>query len=276
MIRQQLGDELSTYKMILTGDKQINKFGCKTGPMLIRRIDFNKKSLPLFKAKCLKKKYRKDLSLTLYSKRYFSDAFTVNVNSQEIQDKERKIKLTSTLDPEYDKNKFIISSQIADMETLLKAFNLLKKKQGNITEEKLQQISSDIMEGKYVFKPLASYKIPKKSVKLNKAMVQKHIKNITLKEKIKFFKDIKNEKKNTRAVTEYRLIFEELFESKIVAKAIQLVLHKIIKEKNYFPFNMFAYQDNTSSIDVVDYIKTKVSKSSLTFMIQADLKNFFP
>jgi len=107
-------------------------------------------------------------------------------------------------------------------------------------------------------------------------MVQKHIKNITLKEKIKFFKDIKNEKKNTRTVTEYRLIFEELFESKIVAKAIQLVLHKIIKEKNYFPFNMFAYQDNTSSIDVVDYIKTKVSKSSLTFMIQADLKNFFP
>jgi len=39
---------------------------------------------------------------------------------------------------------------------------------------------------------------------------------------------------------------------------------------------MFAYQDNTSSVDVVDYLKTKVSKSNLTFMIKADLKNFFP
>jgi len=65
-------------------------------------------------------------------------------------------------------------------------------------------------------------------------MVQKYIKNFTIKEKIKFFKDMKNEKKNTRVVTEYRQIFEEPLEGKIVAKAIQLVLHKIIKEKNTF------------------------------------------
>jgi len=55
-----------------------------------------------------------------------------------------------------------------------------------------------------------------------------------------------------------------------------LVLNKIIEERQYFPSNMFAYQDNTSSIDVINYLKTKVSKSNLTFMIKADLKNFFP
>jgi len=39
---------------------------------------------------------------------------------------------------------------------------------------------------------------------------------------------------------------------------------------------MFAYQDNMSSIDVINYLKTKVSNSHLTFMIKADLKNFLP
>jgi len=56
MVRQQLGDEHFTCKMILTGGKQINKFGCNTESMLTRRIDCNKKSLPLFKAAGLKKK----------------------------------------------------------------------------------------------------------------------------------------------------------------------------------------------------------------------------
>jgi len=86
---------------------------------------------------------------------------------------------------------------------------------------------------------------------------------------------MKKEKRHTRVVTEYRHLFEEPFEGKIVAKAIQLIIHKIIAEKQYFPPNMFAYQDNTSSIDVIDYLKTKVSKSNLTFMIKAGLKSFF-
>jgi len=77
-----------------------------------------KKVCHYLKLQALKKKYRKDLRLTLYSKRYFSDAFTVNVNSQEILDKEHKIQLMSTFDLEYDKNKFRISNQIADKETL--------------------------------------------------------------------------------------------------------------------------------------------------------------
>jgi len=162
MLTQKLGDELLKYKMIFTGDKQINKFVDNAESVLKRRIDCNKKSLSLFRAICLKKKYRKDLSLTLCSKRYFSDAFTVNVNSQKIQDKEHKIKLMPTLDSEYNKNKFRVSNQVADLGTLFMALKQLKKKEGNISEEKLQQISSDIKRGKYMFKPLLSYKIPKK------------------------------------------------------------------------------------------------------------------
>jgi len=61
-----------------------------------------------------------------------------------------------------------------------------------------------------------------------------------------------------------------------VAKAIQLVLNKIIKEKLYFPPNMFAHQNNISSIDILGYLREKVSKTNLTFMIKASLKNFFP
>jgi len=262
--------------MIFTGDKQINKFGCNTGSVLKRRIDCNKKSLSLFKAIRFKKKHRKGFSLTLYSKRYFSDAFIVNVNSQEIQDKEHKIKLMSTLDSEYNKNKFRFSNQVANMETLYTAFNQLKMKRGVISEERLTQISSEIKEGKYVFQPLSSYKIPKRSIKLNKGMVQKYIRNISVKEKIKFFKDMKEKKKHTRIITEYMYCFEESLEGKLVAKAIHLVLNKIIKEKQYFPSNMFAHQENISSIDVIDYLKKKVSKNNLTFMIQANLKNFFP
>jgi len=86
---------------------------------------------------------------------------------------------------------------------------------------------------------------------------------------------MKEKKRHASVVTEYKQIFEESLEGKIVAKAIQLVLDQIIKEKKHFPPNMFAYQDNLSSIDVIDYIKTKVNKSSLTFLIKADLKNFF-
>jgi len=106
-------------------------------------------------------------------------------------------------------------------------------------------------------------------------MVQKHIQNFSNKEKIKFFKDMKNEKRHTRVVSEERQFFEEPLCGKIVAKAIQLILHKIIQEKEYFPPNMFAFQDNISSIDIINYLKTKVSKNNLTFMIKAGLKNFF-
>ncbi len=92
--------------MIFTGDNQIRKLSYNTESMLIRHIDCNKKSLSLFKAIGFKKKHRKSLSLILCGKRYFSDAFTVNVNSQKIQNKEHKTKLMPTLGSKYDKNKF--------------------------------------------------------------------------------------------------------------------------------------------------------------------------
>jgi len=93
----------------------------------------------------------------------------------------------SSLDSEYNKNKFRFSNRVANIETLLMAFNQLKKKNGNISEEKLRQISSEIKEGKYVFKPLSSYKIPKTSVKLNKGMVDRHTRDLSAKEKNKIF-----------------------------------------------------------------------------------------
>lgn len=276
MFIQKLGDELSQCKMIFIGDNLLNKFGYNTESILKRRIDCNKKSLSLFNATGFKKKHRRGLSLTLYGKRYFSDAFTVNVNSQKIQNKEHKMKLMLTLDSEYNNNKFKISNQVANLGTLHMALNQLEKKSGHISEERLIQISKEIKEGKYEFQPLFSYKLPKKSVELNKGMVQKYIKKFSVKEKLKFFKDMKEQKRHTRVITEDRYIFEESFENKVVAKAIQLVLNKIIEEKQFFPRNMFAYQNNKSAIDVIDYLKTKISKSKLTFMIKADLKNFFP
>ncbi len=156
------------------------------------------------------------------------------------------------------------------------AFNQLTKNGEYISEGQLALISMEIRKGKYIFKPLSSYKIPIKSVKLNKGMVQKYLKNFSTKEKMKFFKEMREQKRHTRVVTEYKHIFKESLECKIVGKAIHLVLNNIIKEKNYFSFNMFAHQDHKSSIDIIDYLKKKVNKSGLTFMIQASLKNFFP
>lgn len=38
---------------------------------------------------------------------------------------------------------------------------------------------------------------------------------------------------------------------------------------------MFANRNHISSIDVINYLKSKIRKSKLTFMIKADLKDFF-
>jgi hypothetical protein len=138
------------------------------------------------------------------------------------------------------------------------------------------KISCEIKTGKYEFKPLNSYKIPKKTVKLNKSSVKKYLKNKTPKERLQFYKDMKAKKRHTRVATEYRQIFEENLEGKIVAKAIYIVVNSLIDIKNHFPTNMFAYRENTCSVDIIDYLKTKVTKSNLTFMIKADIKDFFP
>jgi hypothetical protein len=103
------------------------------------------------------------------------------------------------------------------------AYNQLKNKKGSISDDRLMKISCEIKAGKSEFKPLNSYKIPKKTVKLNKSSVKKYLKNKISKEKLQFYKDMKAKKRHTRVATEYRQIFEENLEGKIVAKAIQIV-----------------------------------------------------
>jgi predicted transcriptional regulator len=276
MLKIRLGDELSKCKMVFTGDNYISTYNYKTGSMLIRHINFNKKSLSLFKTICFKKKQRKNFIITKYGERSFSNAFTVNVNSNKIQDSDFKHKLKVSLELGSINDKFNISNNIADINTLYMAYNQLRNKKGSISDKRLVEISSEIKMGKYEFKPLNSYKIPKKIVKLNKSAVKKYLKNKTSKEKLQFYKDMKANKRHTSVVTEYRQIFEENLEGKVVAKAIQIVLNFLIESKNHFPANMFAYRDNTCSVDIIDYLKTKVSKSNLTFMINADIKEFFP
>lgn len=202
-----------------------------TGSVLKRRTGSNKKSLLSFIATSGKKKHRKILNITLCQKRHFSDALVVNTGSQKISVKEHEIKLMHTLDSYFKKGIFKISNCISDIKILQIALRSLDNINENVSLERLTQISIEIKTGTYKFKPLKSYKIPKKSVKLNKNGVVKYIKNFSVKEKVKFFKSMKYEKRSTKVVTVYRNIFEELLESKLVAKAIQLVLEKLIDEK---------------------------------------------
>jgi len=138
------GDEFSKCEMILTGDTQINRFDNNTRSILKHRIDFNNKSLSLFKVISFKKKHRKDFSWTLCSNRYFSDAFIVNINSHQIKDKDHKIKPMLSLDLKYSNDKFKISNEIANTDTLYMGFNQLKNKKDTILEERLLKICKEI------------------------------------------------------------------------------------------------------------------------------------
>ena len=54
---------------------------------------------------------------------------------------------------------------------------------------------------------------------------------------------------------------------------MHLVLNKIIKEIKYFPTNLFAYQEDITSVDVVHYIKQKVGSKYNSFILKANLVN---
>jgi hypothetical protein len=184
-------------------------------------------------------------------------------------------KLRPILDSNFNEENEKVSNLIAKIKTLERALKELKKTSEHLSQVRMEEISHEIKKGLYVFKPLNSYKIPKKSVLLNKSGVKKFTKNFSVEEKDEFFKKMKKSKRHTQEIIEYRYIFEETFENKVIAKAMQIVLEDIIERKKYFPLNMFAYLNNTSSIDVIDYLKNKVGQSHLTFMIKGDLKDFF-
>jgi len=93
----------------------------------------------LFKTICFKKKHRKNFIITKYGARYFSNAFTVNVNSNKIQDSDFKNELKVSLELGTINDKFNVSNNIANINTLYMAYNQLKNKKGSISEKKLTQ-----------------------------------------------------------------------------------------------------------------------------------------
>jgi hypothetical protein len=195
MLKIKLRDELLKCKMVFTGDNYKHTYNYKTGSMLICHIGFNKKSLSFFKTVCFKKKYKKNFIITKYSERYFSNAFTVNVNSNKVQDRDLKNKLKASLELGFINDKFNVSNNIANINTLYMAYTQLKNKKGSISDNRLMKISCEIKTGTYEFKPFNSYKMPKKTVKLNKISVKKYLKNKTRKEKLQFYNDMKAKKK---------------------------------------------------------------------------------
>lgn len=157
--------------------------------------------------------------------------------------------------------------------------NLIKKlkevkSEGKITKKRIKLIIEEILNGKYIFKPLKSYCIPKKYVILKKDSVEFYLHNKTDKEKQTFYKKTKHLRRGTKYCIQERQIFEEPIESKIVA----MVLKDIIEEFYNLEWeeNLFSYRKGIGINNVIDYTKTKVSKSHLTFTAKLDVKNFFP
>jgi hypothetical protein len=187
----------------------------------------------------------------------------------------KKIKLKTTLESRQYNNKFEISKKIADIKTLTYAYLKVKKKKEDVfLEKKLLIISQEINQGIFKFKPLKSYKIPKRTIKLNKSEVLKYLKNKSVTEKKNFYKKMKNEKRNSRVCLEYQQVFEETIENKIVAKAIYIVLENLIRIKNYYPENLFSYRKNYHSLNIIKFFKKKINNNFLTFTYKTDIQKF--
>ena len=61
----------------------------------------------------------------IYGKSYFSNAFTVNVNSNKIQDRDLKNKLKEFLELGFINDKFNVSNIIVNINTLYLTYNKL-------------------------------------------------------------------------------------------------------------------------------------------------------
>lgn len=265
--------EFSECLMILSRNNQKYMSDCNVGLILKHHINCKKKNLPLFKFISNKMKHRKCWVKIISKKRSFSDAFIVNINSQKMRIKShillRKICFDSEQNKEYNK----VSSLIAKQENLEKAVNVLYNKKNFLSEIKLRRLSYEVKTGKYKFKPLLSYKVPKIFLRLNKSKVTKKIKKFSWKEKINFFQNVNKKSFYRKPIVRYNIFYEECWEDKIVGYGMHLVLNKIIKEIKYFPTNLFAYQEDITSADVVHYIKQKVGSKYNSFILKANIVN---
>lgn len=206
-----------------------------------------------------------------YFKRFSSDASIVNVDSNKMQNEvSKKLELRATLDSIFIDNRFKISKKIASVYLLEKALNLIRTKQHFLVKQRLFNISKEIMKGTYKFQPLISYKIPKKIRMINRG---KYLK-VFFKKKNYPSSWIFN-KNSRKCCLEYRQVFKETFENKVVAKAILLVLIEVIKENKNFSENLFSFLSVYSSVDVINFLKVKFGRRNLTFACKAKIKEFF-
>jgi hypothetical protein len=105
----------------------------------------------------------------------------------------------------------------------------LVKSEGSISSKRITLITEEILKGKYIFKPLKSYLIPKKYVILKKDSVEFYLKDKTVREKQDFFKKTKDLRRGTKYCVQERQIFEEPIESKIVAMIIKDIIEDYCK-----------------------------------------------
>jgi hypothetical protein len=181
-----------------------------------------------------------------------------------------------TLDPHHINNKFETSKKIADIKTLTQAYYEVKNKKEILSEKELLTISQEISQGIFKFEPLKSYKVPKYVMKLNKAEVAKYLKNKSINEKKNFYKKMNKERRNSKICLEYGQLFEETLKNKVVAQAIYFVLENLIKNKKYYPENLFSFRKNYNCINIFKYLKTKINNIFLTFTYKTAIQDFIP
>lgn len=170
----------------------------------------------------------------------------------------------------YETNKII-----SDLKVLAYALKLQKKSEGTIQHKTLELISKKILNGKYIFKPVTSYRLPKESIKIKSKTEFRKI-YYKLDSKIKqYLLSLKLKKKlfNRNITIKYRTVFEETLESKLVATAIKIVLDVILANK--IAPNIYAYQKAKSIAHLIFDINKEVNCTTPTYGATLDVCDFF-
>jgi hypothetical protein len=170
----------------------------------------------------------------------------------------------------YETNKII-----GDLKVLAYALKMQKKSEGTIQHKTLENLSKKILSGIYLFKPVNSYRLPKDTVKFRaKKEFNKYCRTADFKIK-QYLLFLKFKKKlfNRNITINYRTVFEEALESKVVATAIKLVLDVILEGK--LAPNIYAYQKNKSIPHLIYDLNKQVNCTVPTYGATLDICDFF-
>ena len=170
----------------------------------------------------------------------------------------------------YETNKII-----GDLRVLAYSLKMQKKSEGIIQHKTLENISKKILSGIYLFKPVNSYRLPKDMVKFKaKKEFNKYYRTADFKIQ-QYLLLLKSKKKlfNRNITLNYRTVFEETLESKLVATAIKLVLDVILAGK--LAPNIYAYQKNKSISHLLYDLNKQVSCTVPTYGATLDICDFF-